>query len=369
MCLTLSGAIGTMLISFFSGIGAEPVVALIFSFMIMSSLYVLRFLHTILHEGGHLVCGLASGYRFCSFRIGSFMFVKREGRIVCKRLSIMGTGGQCLLSPPEPYRKDIPFLMYNLGGSLSNFLFSGVALAVILLWGDSLHPFTSLLLKFFILLGLSTGVTNIVPWRTPGISNDGRNVQLIKKDPLSHYMFWLQLHINTKIDGGARLKDLPDELFISPEPLNLKLIPHSALAVYRCKRTLDKGDYPVAMAEIDALLAKAPNLFTAHRCLLVSERIFCGYLLGENSDSFARFYTKEFNLFLKSSRKRFHAQRLLYTEARLGKPDETTAQAALAQFEKAAKHHPHSCEIEAEREHMAAVDAALAKREGAAQEN
>ena len=31
------------------------------------------YLQTILHEGGHLVCGLLTGYRFVSFRIGSWM--------------------------------------------------------------------------------------------------------------------------------------------------------------------------------------------------------------------------------------------------------------------------------------------------------
>ena len=32
-----------------------------------------------LHEGGHLVCGLLSGYRFCSFRVGSLMWMKVDG--------------------------------------------------------------------------------------------------------------------------------------------------------------------------------------------------------------------------------------------------------------------------------------------------
>ena len=31
------------------------------------------YLQLILHEGGHLVCGLLTGYRFVSFRIGSWM--------------------------------------------------------------------------------------------------------------------------------------------------------------------------------------------------------------------------------------------------------------------------------------------------------
>ena len=34
------------------------------------------YLQLILHEGGHLIFGAATGYRFSSFRIGSLMLVK-----------------------------------------------------------------------------------------------------------------------------------------------------------------------------------------------------------------------------------------------------------------------------------------------------
>ena len=34
-----------------------------------------------LHEGGHLAAGLATGYGFVSFRIGSIMLLKKDGRL------------------------------------------------------------------------------------------------------------------------------------------------------------------------------------------------------------------------------------------------------------------------------------------------
>ena len=39
------------------------------------------FANIIVHEGGHLVCGLVSGYGFSSFRIGNIMLVKIDGRL------------------------------------------------------------------------------------------------------------------------------------------------------------------------------------------------------------------------------------------------------------------------------------------------
>ena len=43
------------------------------------SLILSFYLHIILHEGGHLVAGLASGYKFVSFRIGSVLWIKIQG--------------------------------------------------------------------------------------------------------------------------------------------------------------------------------------------------------------------------------------------------------------------------------------------------
>ena len=74
-----------------------------------------------IHEAGHLVFGLATGYKFLSYRIGSFTFIKEEGRIKVKRYVLPGTGGQCLMSPP-PYSSSMPYVLYNAGGAIFNFL-------------------------------------------------------------------------------------------------------------------------------------------------------------------------------------------------------------------------------------------------------
>ena len=39
-------------------------------------MYAAMFIQLVIHEAGHLVFGLLSGYRFSSFRIFSFMWIK-----------------------------------------------------------------------------------------------------------------------------------------------------------------------------------------------------------------------------------------------------------------------------------------------------
>ena len=100
---------------------AENITTLILLFL---GMYVAMFLQIIIHEGGHLVFGLLTGYQFSSFRIGSFMWINENGNLRFKRLSLAGTGGQCLMNPPEMVDGKIPYVLYNLGGSVLNTLYA-----------------------------------------------------------------------------------------------------------------------------------------------------------------------------------------------------------------------------------------------------
>ena len=84
--------------------------------------FVSLYIHLILHEAGHLIFGLLSGYDFVSFRIGSLILVKEEGRYKFKRYSLAGTGGQCLMSPPDYNDGNYPYVLYNLGGIIVNMI-------------------------------------------------------------------------------------------------------------------------------------------------------------------------------------------------------------------------------------------------------
>ena len=82
------------------------------------------FLQIIIHEAGHLIFGLLSGYHFLSFRVGSITLVHLNGTWKWKRFSIQGTGGQFLMIPPENREKVCPYRIYIVGGVISNLIVS-----------------------------------------------------------------------------------------------------------------------------------------------------------------------------------------------------------------------------------------------------
>lgn len=86
------------------------------------------FLQILLHEGGHLVCGLLSGYRFVSYRIGSWMVQRENGVLRVHRFSLAGTAGQCLMTPPDITNWKMPYKLYNAGGVLDNLMLAAQAM-------------------------------------------------------------------------------------------------------------------------------------------------------------------------------------------------------------------------------------------------
>ena len=138
--------------------------------ILFSLMYLSIFIEMAIHEAGHLFFGLATGYKFLSYRIGSFTFIKEEGRIKVKRYVLPGTGGQCLMSPP-PYSSSMPYILYNAGGAIFNFLSFLLFLLFFFLFYTV--PFLSSFLLMSAFVSFDLGAMNIIPLI---YGNDGSNI-------------------------------------------------------------------------------------------------------------------------------------------------------------------------------------------------
>lgn len=174
-------------------------------------LYIGAILHIIVHEAGHLVAGLKCGYKFVSFRILNLTFVKENGKLTVKRFGLKGTGGQCLLTPPDIPTEDVPVVAYNLGGVTSNILLSAVFVALGLLFKDSSFASTSLLLAAAV--GIVLALMNGIPMKLGGFPNDGYNALKLNKNKASKNALLSILRANALVQYGTRPSELSDNLF------------------------------------------------------------------------------------------------------------------------------------------------------------
>lgn len=316
--------------------------------LLLAGMYLVMFLHIIVHESGHLVFGLLTGYRFSSFRIGSFMLVKERGQLRFKRMSLAGTGGQCLLCPPELQDGKIPYVLYNLGGSLMNLVLSLLCLLLYLLWHGV--PYLSPLLLMSTVIGVFFALFNGIPLRMNGVDNDGRNALSLGKDAEALRAFWVQMKINEQIARGIRPKDMPEEWFAIPTEKGMQNGITSALAVFRCNRLVDEQRFD----EADALMAEILNgknaVLGLYKNMLRSDRIYCE-LIGENrTEVLNSLLTREQKKFMKAMKNFPSVLRTQYAYALLAERDEKKAGKYKTLFEKAVCCHPYQADIESERE-------------------
>ena len=170
------------------------------------------YIQIILHEGGHLVCGLATGYKFVSFRIFSLTLIRLNGKFCIKKFKIAGTGGQCLLTPPERALEEIPTVLYNAGGFLVNIIVSAVAFCLI---SSCDAPLLKVFLLLFGLTGLLLALINGIPLTVNGIGNDGHNMLTLGKNPKAQGAMVMQLRATALIVEGLTPGEMPRDWFVA----------------------------------------------------------------------------------------------------------------------------------------------------------
>lgn len=319
-------------------------------FFLMVVMYMSIFLHLIIHEVGHLVFGLMTGYSFSSFRIMSFIWVKEKQEIKFKRLTLAGTGGQCLMAPPTLVDGKIPMVLYNLGGSLMNIITGLISLGLYFVFQNV--PLPSTVMLMIVVVGFILAIMNGVPMRMGVINNDGYNAFALSRNRDALHSFWVQMKANEQLTKGIRLKDMPDEWFSTPSDEEMKNSMVAVMGVFACSRMMDSKNFTQAYELMTHLLEIDSGIVGLHRNLLVCDCVYCE-LVGENrSDVLAQLFTKKQKKFMTLMKKFPSVLRTQYSYALLSEKNTAKAEGIKIQFEKCAKTFPYPSEIEAERELM-----------------
>ena len=317
-------------------------------------MYVALFFHMIVHEAGHLVFGLMTGYKFCSFRIASFMWLKENGKLKMKRLTLAGTGGQCLMTPPDMKDGKIPLVLYNLGGSFINIIIGAQFLVGYLIFSDI--PFLSPILLIFAAVGFMIAMMNGIPMRMGTVDNDGYNAFALSKNKEAVEAFWVQLKVAEQSSKGVRLKDMPAEWFAVPTDEAMKNSMVATRCVFTCNRLMDEEKFEEADALMAHLLEIESGIVGLHHDLLMCDRIYVE-LIGQNrTEVIASMMTKEQKKFMKAMKRFPSVLRTQYALAVLEEKNASKAETIKGDFDKAAKSYPYPHEIESERELMRIVD-------------
>ena len=301
----------------------------------------------ILHEAGHLAFGLMTGYRFCSFRVFSLMWAKEGERIRLRRMAIAGTGGQCLMAPPEMKNGKIPVTLYNFGGSIMNLLTGAAALAAFFAAPQGMG---AALLLVTAAVGLGIALMNGIPLHMGVMDNDGMNVVTLRRDVEAMRSFWIQMKVNELQTQGVRLRDMPEAWFALPEKMDDAMT--AALGVLACNRLMDAHQFDAAAA-LMARMTRCTAMAGVHRAMMACDMEYIALITrGKAAQQKIMKQMKDFPSVL----------RIEYACALLKEGDRAGAERIRARFEKLAGRYPYPGDVQSERELMdIAARAALEK--------
>ncbi len=310
-------------------------------------IFITIYLQIIIHEGGHLIFGLLTKYNFLSFRIGNLMFLKTDGKLKLKKFSILGTGGQCIMIPPDFKDGKIPYVLYNAGGALLNFATSIFSIVMNIYFVES--RYMDLFTEVFALFGIFLGLLNIIPFKGKFVSNDGKNILAISKSQNAMESFWRMLKVHALLNKGIRVKNIPDELI--PKPSDEDLLNNiTAIDGYTyAVKLLENHEFNEAKIYIENLLSKDTALTGLHKSILTCELIYCN-LLDDDFEAIDKLMDKKQIDFLKKAKTMLPVLRVQYLLALLKDKDNSKAEEYLKKFEKLAKGYSVPVEVESEYE-------------------
>ncbi len=356
------GIVMMMFIDHAEANGASVPVRLLYFLLLLLVMYAVILVQIVIHEGGHLLFGLMTGYRFSSFRIASLMLVKEGNRFQFKKLSLAGTGGQCLMCPPDLHNGTMPFVLYNFGGAILNA--AAGAAGLILCFHFPVYSAGWVVSSYVAVIGFAFALINGLPVRMGTVNNDGRNALDMLESREAVRAFWLQLKVTEEIARGKRLKDMPEEWFAVPSDESMKNGIIAVTGVYACNRLMDQHRFAEADALMARLLMQENGIVGLHRGLLVCDRMFIE-LIGENRPEVLHaMRTAEQMKLMKSMKTSPSVLRTEYAYALLGENDPGKADGILGQFEKCSASYPYPCEVEAERELLEIARGVFSERQG-----
>ena len=328
---------------------------ILYLLLLVFCLIIFWLVQNILHELGHLVFGLLTGYKFSLFRVSSFVWVKTDGKIKLKRMSLAGTSGQCLLSPPDMTDGKMPYVLYNIGGALMNLIFSLIAVCLIFVFSNYLY--VSIALILFALVGIICALCNGLPMRTNMIDNDGMNLLSISRTHSGIRSFWIQLKVNEMSVAGKRIKDMPQEWFEIPARSELVSSINTAIAVLYENRLMDMHRFEEAALFIDELLLSddinVPGLYSA---MIICDSAYCELVADKENPDIGYLFDSRQLAFMKNMASAPSVLRTQYAVALLYENDMEKAQRLKGKFEKCANTYPSVGEIVSENELIKIAD-------------
>ena len=273
--------------------------------------------HIIIHESGHLVAGLLTGFRFVSFRIFTLTLIRKDDRYQWRNFSLGGSWGQCQMAPPQRPLEEIDTRWYNLGGVLANIVVSTLALVLLLCscscscCASTFPPLAKAFLITLTSFGYLLAFINGYPDNWNGVNNDGYNLLYLEKTPDDKRRFCQILEANANIQNGMQPKEMPDEMFPVEEHINWQEGLQVNWQLMVVARLENQHRWEEAYALLQEGLAQRQHMATIFQKELTLEMVFVCLVTGRIEEA-RQLYTERLRRYVKKFMKSHSNKQRIY---------------------------------------------------------
>ncbi len=271
----------------------------------------------VVHESGHLVTGRKSGYEFVSFRVGSITWIKENGKLKQKKFNIQGTGGQCIMMPPDIENpEDVPFVLYFLGGGLFNLISAAIFIPIGILIPNF---YASMPAFMFGAASFIQGLINLIPLNLT-VPNDGYQIVIFSRSKEERILFYKHLRINGLLYQGYTPAEMPEKMFdFGENSRGLSELIHASLYI-------DKKDFKTAEALVKSAI-ESGKLLSIYEYEAKTELLFCKIMNSAPENEINELYDKSLKEYIRASGKTQIAKhRIMYAYYLLFANDKEAAQ-------------------------------------------
>jgi hypothetical protein len=171
--------------------------------VIAALLPLLLFGVVVIHEIGHLVCGLSAGFRLIYIRFGPLR-IKPPFHFSFKREPRTGASGAAHMIPVRSENLRSRAILFVLGGPLANLL-TGAMILFLKLDGP---------VVIFALLSIVIGIGNLVPFRRLATISDGKRILMLLQNKAQGERWLSILQLAAELQSGVDPENLSPDFLV-----------------------------------------------------------------------------------------------------------------------------------------------------------
>ncbi|NLW52069.1 MAG: hypothetical protein GXY87_01715 [Tissierellia bacterium] len=310
-------------------------------YMVIIYVYAMLFgilmISIILHEGGHLIMGLLTGYKLMYFRVGSTCLVRYYDGYKIRKQYMPGAAGQCVLYPPEKKDGKFPYLLYNLGGLIMNTILALIAVILLLNFENA---FVLAIARLLLVINVYILITNGIPMDT----NDAGNIVTFSKSKQSRDNFWTMLRIEyLKMNDDPKFENLE-----IPESIKNDLT-SQYYDMVEIQRLINHDKKQEALERIERYLSENAKVPAPYKIEAIANKAYLKTYMNRTDEEMGIFKDKELKNYFKGLRKDLQMIRIRIMYHSLVDKDDKKLQKEIKLFEKEASRYYDKYQIRSER--------------------